>query len=158
MKKDIFTEILLFFDSKDVSYKLHKHKPVITSREAEEVKLTDALGVKSLLFKTEKSKILLVLPGSKKVSSKKVRALLKVKDVRMVSAEEVLSTMGCEVGGCYPLGFICGVNMMVDGSVQESDRIIFNIGRRDMSVEMSWEDFERTVPFEIADLTQSLSG
>lgn len=154
MQKDPFNEIVLFLDSKGVDHIPYKHKPVVTSKEAEDVRVSrDAVGLKSLLFKTEKGHVLLVLPGERKVSSRKVRHLLGVKDVRMVSPEEVYSIMGCEVGGCYPLGFICGLKMIVDSSVKEAERVVFNIGRRDRSIEMTWGEFERFIPFKEASIS-----
>ena len=154
MKKEPFEEILMFLGSKEVDYKVCEHRPVITSKEAREVKETDALGVKSLLFKSEKGLVLLVLSGDKKVSSSKVRALLQVKDLRMTSPEEVLSVMGCEIGGCYPLGNICGLSTIIDEKVSHSKSVIFNVGRRDRSVEMDWADFSKVVPFQMADISK----
>ncbi len=153
MEKDPYNEIISFLDFNNAEYLLCKHKPVITSKEAKEVKGSKALGVKSLLFKTEKGLVLLVLPGERKVSSKKIRSILGVSDVRLVSHEEVLSVMGCEVGGCYPFGLICGVKMIVDDSVKDVESIIFNVGRRDRSVEMKWKEFERLVPFEMDEIS-----
>lgn len=153
MKKDPYQEIVNFLKSKEAEYKLYKHKSVITSEEAKEIKETDAVGLKSLLFKTEKGLILLVLPGDRRVSSKKVRSFLNVKDVRMVTPEEVLSVMGCQVGGCYPVGSICGLRTVVDESTLEADRVVFNIGRRDRSAELSMDEFKRVVSFETADIS-----
>lgn len=154
MQAEPFEKILSFFDSKEVEYKVIKHEPVITSEEAEAIKKSDASGLKSLLFKTDKGHVLLVMPGAKRVSSKKARNHFGVSDIRMVSPDEVLSVMGCEVGGCYPVGEVCGVKTVVDKSALEADTLIFNVGRRDRSVEMKREDFERVVSFELADLSK----
>ena len=154
MKNEPFKEILSFFDSKGAKYQLIEHEPVITSDEAEAIKKSDALGVKSLLFKTEKGYVLLVMPGAKRVSSKKARNYFGVSDIRMVSPGEVLSVMGCEVGGCYPVGEVCKVKTVLDESALKANAFIFNIGRRDRSVEMEREEFERVVPFEVADLSK----
>ncbi|MGM0482516.1 MAG: aminoacyl-tRNA deacylase [Patescibacteria group bacterium] len=152
--KDPFEEIILFLDSKEVEYKVFKHEPVITSEEAKKIKQTDSVGLKSLFFRTEKGSVLLVLSGDNKVSSAKVRAFLGVQDLRMVSPEEVLSVMGCEVGGCYPLGNICGLKTVVDEKVTRSKKVIFNAGRRDRSVEIKWSDLEKVIPFEVADISK----
>ena len=154
MNREPFEEILTLFDSKGAEYQLIEHQPVITSDEAEAIKKSDALGLKSLLFKTDNGYVLLVMPGAKKVSSKKARNHFRVSDVRMVSPEEVLTVMGCEVGGCYPVGEVCDVVTVVDSSVLEAGSVIFNVGRRDRSVEMKREEFQRTVTFEVADLSK----
>lgn len=153
MEKKPYEEIIDFLKSKEADYKLYKHKSVITSEEAKEIKETDAVGLKSLLFKTEKGLILLVLPGDKRVSSKKVRSFLKVKDIRMVTPDEVLSVMGCQIGGCYPIGSVCGLRTIVDESTLEADSVVFNIGRRDRSIELSIDEFKRVVFFETADIS-----
>ncbi len=157
MNDDPFPRICSYFDERDVPYTLHEHDPVITSDEAKEVKVSDALGVKSLLFRTENGRVLLVLAGDRKVSSKKARKELGVRDIRMVSPDEVLSVMGCEVGGCYPVGPVCGVPMILDHSVTEADALLFNAGRRDRSLEMNFSDFKKAVPFESADISEPRS-
>lgn len=153
MQEDPFNEIVLFLESKGVDYVLYKHKPIITSEEANEVRKSSATVVKSLLFKTEGGYVLLVLPGDKRVSSKKVRSFLGVKEVRMASPEDVLSIMGCEVGGCYPLGFICGVKTVADVSIKEAESLMFSVGRRDRSIEIKREDFEKISSLEVASIS-----
>ncbi len=153
MEKDPFKILIELFDSKKIEYELHEHEPAITVKEALKVRHTDALGLKSLLFKADNENVLLILPGERKVSSKKVRSFIGVKDVRMVSPEEVFSIMGCEIGGCYPVGSVCGLRTIMDRSIEGADRIVFNAGRRDRSVEMRWMDLKKLFPFEIGELS-----
>lgn len=152
MLEDPYSDLLSFLEAKRADYKTYEHEPVITSEEAREIKRTDATGLKSLLFKTENGLVLLVLPGEKKVSSKKARSYLDVKDIRMVTPDEVLSAMGCEVGGCYPIGEIAGIRTVLDESIKEAESLIFNVGRRDRSVEITRDEFERVTSFEWADI------
>lgn len=100
-----YQAIVDLLNSHGVSFETIEHEPVFTSDQAATVRgITTEAGAKSLLLNTDGSFVLCILPGSKKLDTKKVKKLIRVKNLRFATPEEVLDVMGCEVGACYPFG------------------------------------------------------
>ena len=107
-------------------------------------------GAKSLLFKLkENGFILVVVAGHKRVDSKKLKRFLQVKDVRFANPEEVKGQMGCEIGSCYPLGNVANLRTLVDEGLGRNEIISFNPGRHDISIKMSYRDYQALVQPEV---------
>src|SRR4051812_49337928 len=115
MKKNPYQEITSLLKNSSISFEEIHHEPVRTSEEAAAVRgLSMSEGAKSLLLKCDGNLTLAIIPSNRKLDSKKVKKLLKVKDIRFATPEEVKEQMGCEVGACYPFGQIAGVKTIVD--------------------------------------------
>src|SRR5438105_338922 len=107
-----YEKIIQLLDQSQILYELLEHEAVYTSEQAAKIRgLSLDQGAKSLLLKAKNDFILVVLPGNKKLDSKRVKQLLFVKDLRFATPEEVKEIMGCEVGACYPFGNIIGIRM-----------------------------------------------
>jgi len=144
----IFKKIKKLLDSKGINYKITEHEPVFTSKQAAKVRGVDLnLGAKSLLLKADKNFVLVVLPGGKKLSSKKLKRFLGTKSLRFATQEEVKEIMGCEIGSCYPFGLIVGLRVVVDSSLLENKMIFFNPGVHNKTIEIKTEDY-----FKVKDL------
>jgi len=77
---DKITELLR---AHHINYQELDHEPVYTSQEAARIRgLSLDEGAKSLLLKTKHKFVLVVLAGSKKLDSKKLKNILSVKDLR----------------------------------------------------------------------------
>jgi Ala-tRNA(Pro) deacylase len=136
----------------DVEFVKLDHEPVYTSEQAAAVRgINLESGAKSLLFKTKIGFVLVVVPGSKRVDSKKLKKLLGVKDVRFATPEEVKEQMGCEIGSCYPFGNVAGLRTLVDKSLGQNDIISFNPGRHDISIKMQYADYAKLASPEVVE-------
>src|SRR5678815_1035716 len=97
--------IIKYLRLNKIEYQLIEHPPIYTMNHTKEIKgITLEEGAKSLLLKAKNDFILAVLPGHKKLDSKKLKAYLQVKDLRFATPIEVGEMMHCEIGSCYPLG------------------------------------------------------
>ena len=149
-----YQAIIALLQDKGVPFKQLEHEPVFTSQQAAAVRgLTLEQGAKSLLFKTKQGFVLVVLPGDKRVDSKRLKKLLDVSDVRFASPEEVKTQMGCEIGACYPFGLVAGLRTIVDASLSNQDTISFNPGRHDRSIKIAFSDYVRLANPEIASIS-----
>jgi Ala-tRNA(Pro) deacylase len=94
MVKNPYLLIKQSLDRNGIDYQELEHEPVYTSKQAAEVR-GESLdeGAKSLVLKIGNSFILVVLPGSKRLSSKKVKDLFNVSEFRFARPEEVVSVM-----------------------------------------------------------------
>ncbi|HSX30355.1 MAG TPA: YbaK/EbsC family protein [Candidatus Saccharimonadales bacterium] len=138
-----------------IDYERVEHEPVYTSEQAAAVRgFTLQQGAKSLLFKVGSGDfVLVVVPGDKRVDSRKLKKLLRVKDARFARPEEVQAQLGCEIGACYPLGKVAGLRTLCDLCVGRNETIAFNPGRHDVSIKLRYADYVRLARPEIVDIT-----
>ena len=85
---------------------------------------------------------LAVMSASKKFSWKLVKKVLKVKNIRFATVEEVRSITGCLPGAVPPFGSAFGVQTVVDESLSMQGEVInFNCGLRTHSIRMLYKDY-----------------
>lgn len=90
--------------------------------------------------------VMLVLPGDKKFSGSKVKKLLRTKDLRFATEEEISKlTGGILIGGIPPFGNLFGIRVFAETTLLENEKIIFNAGDRSFSVAMKTEDYLKMV-------------
>jgi len=149
----MFEKIINYLESNQINFQLIDHEPVFTSEAAAKVRGVGANeGTKSLLLKTKNGFLLLVIPGDKRLDSKKVRANLNVKDFRFAYPEEVKSMMSCEIGACYPFGNLINIEMVVDKTFENNDYIAMNPGVHNKTIRMKWLDFQKLINPKMEDL------
>ncbi len=105
-------------------------------------------GAKAMLLRDNSSKnveilyTLAVMSASKKFSWKLVKKLLKIKNMRFATPEEVFEVTGARPGAVPPFGSVFGVQTIVDESLQKQGEVInFNCGLRTHSVKMKVEEY-----------------
>jgi Ala-tRNA(Pro) deacylase len=106
---EIFEKIKKILDEKGLKYSLKHHEPVYTSQQASEVR-GDPLkqGAKAMIIRTEKGFFLAVLSSAKKIDSKKLKKVLRVKSTTFASVEEVKS-FKLVPGSVPPFGSVLGL-------------------------------------------------
>ena len=88
---------------------------------------------------------LAVISGSKRFSSKDFKKLIKVKNTRFASHEEVLEYSGCITGAVPPFGslFTKAIPTYVDATLAANESINFNCGLRTHSLQITYADYAR---------------
>lgn len=151
-----YPHILKFLQDNNIDYELIEHEPVFTSKQAGSVRgVSESMGAKSLLLKADKDFLLVIIPGNRRLDSKKLKQLLALKNLRFAMPLEVTEIMGCEIGSCYPFGNLIDVEMLVDNALSWNEYIFFNPGVHDKSIKIKWEDYKRIVNPELHDLSTS---
>jgi Ala-tRNA(Pro) deacylase len=152
--KHPFDEIVTLLRSHSIKFEELNHEPIITSEQAAVVRgLSMHSGAKSLLLKTGDQFILAVLPGDKKLDSKKLRDVLGVKHLHFATPTEVEEVMGCQIGSCYPFGSIAETKMVVDPSLGENEFISFSPGIHNKSIKISWADYLKATDTKLIDIS-----
>lgn len=152
--KSPYADIFQLLQDSNIQFESFEHEPVFTSEQAAAVRgLSADEGAKSLLINAEGKHVLVVLPGNKKLSSSKLRKVLGVKDARFATPEAVRENMGCEIGSCYPLGNVCGLQTYVDESLGQNEWISFNPGKHDVSIRMRYDDYIAVCAPNIVDVS-----
>ena len=149
----VFDQILALLDSKNVVYETVKHDKAITSMDTVKATGFDIQhGAKSILFKTKSGFKLVIVRGDNRADFKKLRQHYQTNKIRMATPEEVLEVMGVEVGACYPFGSIAGVDMIVDQTLAEVERIHFSPGTHFDHINMTFADYKKVVEPKLVDV------
>jgi prolyl-tRNA editing enzyme YbaK/EbsC (Cys-tRNA(Pro) deacylase) len=130
-------------------FETFEHEPVKTSEEAAQQRIgyTIKQGAKALLLKVkprgDKTKfIMCVLPGDRRLSSARVKSEIDLKEIRFATQDEVYRITGGVVpGGLPPFGNLFGLDVYVDRSLLENEKIVFNAGDRRFSIAMLSKDY-----------------
>ena len=150
-----YQKIIETLDAQGIEYEVAEHEPVYTSEQAARVRNESInSGAKSLLLKADKNFVLTVLPGGKRLSSKKIKDFFGLKNLRFATPQEVKEIMGCEIGACYPLGKIIGIKTIVDNALLENDEISFNPGLHDQTIKVKLRDYLLIADEEVADILE----
>lgn len=157
----VFEKIKSLLQKDGISFEEFHHKPVRTSQEVDEVRpdYTLSQGAKAIIIKARfkakgKGYFMLVLPGDKRIDSKKVRKMLSSQSFSFASSDEVKEiTDGVLPGGVPPFGNLFDLDVYVDPSLGEHNEIVFNAGDRSVSIVMKYEDYIRLVNPNIIDFT-----
>lgn len=153
--REPYQEIVEFLQSHQIPFTQSEHTAVFTAIEATNViNVPLHTGAKALLFKAEVNFILIVIPGDKKLSSKKLKSFLKIKRLRFATPEEVEKIMHCQIGSCYPFGNLVNVPMYVDMRITDNDYITFNPGIHTKSIKLQWKDYERIMKPTLIDVSE----
>ena len=136
------------------------HEPVTTSEEAAKIRsgYTLAQGTKAMIVRVKEKNdskyfLMLVLPGDKKIDIDKVKKDLNTKDIRFANPGEIKEiTDGVQIGGIPPFGNLFGLKIIVDTSLFENEKIIFNAGDRRVSVAMKSGDYKELVKPQISEI------
>jgi len=149
-------------EKEDLWYDYLKHDPVRTSQEASRVrpdKYTLSQGAKALIVRIredggEKYFVMLVVPGDERFNFEKTKELLRAKDIRFATEQEVIEiTGGVELGGIPPFGNLFGLKVYADTKVLANDKIIFNAGDRRVSIAITTKDYKRLVDPQVVNIT-----
>lgn len=126
-------------------------EPVRTVEEAAR-KVPEEKIIKSIvLIGSDKKPILAILPAKNRISYKKIKTLLKVKDVRLAQPDEVLEHSGYPVGGVPPFNKIARI--LLDSTVQRNPKSIAGGGDPDKLVELETQDILEFLDPIVADFS-----
>lgn len=143
-----FLQIKELLNKHKVQYSHVTHNDVTKSSfEAAKIRGTrieDA--AKAIILKAElKDKtikfIQAVVPGDKKIDLKKLRNLLNVKNVSLASPDEVFEKTGCTIGSVPPFGNLFDIDMFLDESILQKEKIVFSAGTHTDSIIISPKDY-----------------
>jgi len=147
-------KLKMLLDSRGVWHRfIEFDEPVMTVQEAGKKVEVAKIAKSIVMVDSAGDSLLAIVPAKSKVSHKKIKSLLAVRDVRLASHEEVLKNSGYPVGGVPPFNNIKRV--LVDPQVLKSETAIVGGGDIDKLMEIKTKDIVNILNAEIADITQS---
>jgi len=113
-----------------------------TARTAKEASFTLKCEVgsivKSLLIKVDKIFLICLIAGDRRCSLNSLKKILKKKDVRMASAEEVKTNTGFSIGGVAPVAHLQKLNTLIDNSLNRFEAIYAAAGHPNCVFKISY--------------------
>jgi len=128
---------------KNIEFEEFQHEAVYTSEQAARVRgLKSAkAGIKSMIFKTETGRFILVLnPGDSKVDTKKIAKMEKAKYLSIAKPEEVEKITGVPIGCVAPFGLKTKLKTYLNEELLKSEYLYFNPGLHTKTVEIRATD------------------
>ena len=138
-------KIVEMLRDKGIDYEVHEHEPVYTNPVmAEVLGVSEAETVKSLVLTTkEKTMVVLVMPGNKKVDWKAAAKTVNTKKVSFAKPEAVSQAVGCEVGCVPPFGHLTDLPVFVDPELTRQTYVYFNPGVHHKSFKITSRDLKK---------------
>jgi len=100
------------------------------------------MGGKAIVMKVDSDFKLFVLSAALKVDSKKIKKHFNAKSIRFASAEELMELTGLVPGSVPPFGRpILNLDLFLDLSILENEKIAFNAGSLTDSVILKTSDY-----------------
>lgn len=149
-----------FLSSAGVHYKLTSHAKLDGSAaNASFVSGTSpAHGVKSLLLKLdERDFVLVAVRGADKADYKKIKSLLRTKNIRLASQEEVLTITGFMPGTVPPFGSMFRLRTLVDRLVIKNALVACGAGSLTHTIELKSADLTQLKETVVVDIAKASS-
>lgn len=139
----MFNEIRQWLSSLGISYQEVHHQPTRTSEEAATARGVDlSIGGKALVIKIDDSFKLFVLSAAKQLDSGTLKKHFRAKKIRFADREELLGLTGLVPGSVPPFGMpLLELEVFVDESIVNNEKIAFNAGSLTDSIIMSVPDY-----------------
>jgi Ala-tRNA(Pro) deacylase len=142
----VFEKIISLLESKHVMYKLTEHEPVRTSEEAARIRgVPLKTGAKAMIARCKDDYYLLVLPADRQIDWKRLRSILRVRDIRLATAEEAEQVAHVKMGSVPPFGNVLGLPTIFDEGLFENEVVNFNPGSITHSIAMKSADLRALV-------------
>ncbi len=142
-------------DEKGIPYEPREqaHKQFTAEGVAEDLGVPVAWVVKAMILqRSDRSFALVVIPGDRQLSLKKVGAALGDKNVALAQQRDVERVTGYQVGAVSVLGYRrAEIPSYVDQGVLELERTIISSGRPDMGLELDPQDLLRALGAQAGD-------
>ncbi len=138
----VFDRIVDTLKNQSIEFDLLTHEPVHTSQEAAAVRGSELdQGAKALLCIADGTPVLLVVPGSQKVDTRRFKQAFGFKNLRFATTDEVLAITSVAVGAVPPFGSAMQVQTYTDQSLSHNEYIAFNPGLHTRTIVMTYADF-----------------
>jgi Cys-tRNA(Pro)/Cys-tRNA(Cys) deacylase len=144
-------------DEKGILYepRQQSRKQFTAEGVAEDLSIPVAWVVKAMIVQRfDRSFALVVIPGDRQLSLKKVGAILGDKNVALAQQRDVQRITGYQVGAVSVLGYRRDdIPSYLDQAVLDLERAVISSGRPDMGLEMDPQDLLRALAAHVDDFS-----
>lgn len=136
-----------FLDKNKVKYVAIQHSLAYTAQEiAESAHIPAKQLAKTVIVKFDGKIGMVVLPADLKVDLEAFKSITGVKDVSLASELEFKDKFpGCEIGAMPPFGNLYEMDVFVEQTLEEDEKIAFNAGSHSELIQLAYQDFKDLV-------------
>ena len=157
-RKEEQTNVMRILDQKKIEYKSYNY---LQTGAVNGMEVAEALDEDpGMVFKTlvtvgkSKTNYVFVVPVNKELNLKKAAHSVGEKSIEMIKQKELLPLTGYVHGGCSPIGMKKQFSTTIDRSAENYGRIIFSAGKIGYQVEVSLEDLEKVIRYQLDEITE----
>jgi Ala-tRNA(Pro) deacylase len=147
-----------YLEKNQVRYEVGYHERVYTSQEiAAAMHVPGKELTKVIMVKADGKMVMLVLPASYRVETKKLKKVFQCKRLGIAKEkdfEELFSD--CEVGAMPPFGNLYHLEVWVDQVITEDEFIVFQAGSHVETLKIKYSDYVRLVNPKVGDFSVHL--
>ena len=151
------TNVMRMLDKAKVKYNHYSYADTdaISGTEVAAVLGQDPKKVFKTLVTVAKSgnHYVFVIPVEKELDLKKAAHAVNEKSVEMLKSKDLLPLTGYIHGGCSPIGMKKFFKTTIDSSATDFETIIFSAGKIGYQVEVSLNDLQKIIRFELHEIT-----
>lgn len=149
-----------YLDRHKVQYEVLAHQEAYRAPEvAHALRAPEKEMAKVVIVKLDKRFVMTVLPANWKVDLHRLKDVFFTNHVRLATEDEFKDLFpDCDVGAMPPFGNLYGLDVYVDRSLIEDDRIVFQAGTHSEAIRMRYADFADLVHPNVAEFHQSPSS
>ena len=147
-----------FLEENQVPYEVQTHPEAYTAQEiAAALHVKGKFLAKVVMVRDGERMLMTVLPATHRVNLDRLREVLGSPEARLATEEEFKDLFpDCEPGAEPPFGNLYHLEVLVDQSLTEDERIYFNAGTHHETVSIRYEDFHRLVKPQVAQFAEHL--
>ena len=152
------TAVTRCLSSAGIEYRIKKHsREVYTSEDAaKERGVRIEQIVKTMIVKKSDGELIAVLlPGNKRLNTKKLAKILGCKRVQIAPKEEAEKATGYKIGAIAPIGFKREMRIYMDKDVLKEETVDISSGSPDAGIELKSKDLARVTEAEIIDFDKT---
>ncbi|NQT41236.1 MAG: YbaK/EbsC family protein [Planctomycetes bacterium] len=148
------TKLRRFLDDHQIRYVAIRHSPAYTAQEtAASAHIPGREMAKAVIVQVDGTMAMVVMPSTTMLDPDRLRRITGAEVVSLATEGEFRSRFpDCEIGAMPPFGNLYGLDVYVDRSLREDNRIAFNAGSHAELIQMDYGDFERLAEPTVADL------
>lgn len=142
-----------YFEEKGLAFEIREFdaSTETVQRAAQALGVEPELIAKTLAYKVKDHGILVVTRGDARIDNKKFKQQFGVK-AKMMSPEEVLEATGHPVGGVCPFGLAQQMDIYLDTSLKDFEKVYPAAGSRNSCIEISPNEFFRVTRAQWVDV------
>jgi len=134
-------KILSYLEKNKVKYEIVKHKIVYTAQDLSATLKTKLNEIaKNLIIKTDKGYFLLVLPASRQIDFSKLKKILKVKKIGLITENLMKKIVKIKPGTVPPFGSLYKLDVYLDKSLKKIKKVIVRAGSYAESLKIKLSD------------------
>jgi len=136
--RSVFENITDYMHSRGIAHRCLEHDPVYTTEQAEgTVGHAPSEGTKSLALESECGLAVATVSGSERLDFGAIKRILGVRRLRMHNRSLLHQDFGVDDGGLAPFGYQPGIEILISETLIAEERIFFNPGRNDLTIEVT---------------------